>query len=230
MNKGLVDYSTEWTTSFVVGDDIVPRMSIEGFEELRDGVLDMICRIKIPKYQVTRTQQQLHDKSTTDQSNTPLQSILLDPDEVKDSKFRQQVIEFWKFQADLKEKNSSHYIELCPPGEIIELFKHRQIRIPSNGVVGSSFGRLRAASSSFLTGGASNLDDSADDEDEEEDSRPFTARRAHRNEFRRIIISSRLLTDHDPIGVKKRFQDVATKQFGLKHPFSENDLKVCAEP
>ena len=39
MSQRLSDESMDFTNSFVVGDDIVPRMSIESFEELRNGVL-----------------------------------------------------------------------------------------------------------------------------------------------------------------------------------------------
>ena len=231
MSKDLADASMDWTTSFIIGDDIVPRMSIEGFEELRDSVLDMICRIKIPKYQVTRAQQQLHDtKGATDKvkAKTSLQSILYEHDEVKDSKFRQQVLEFWNFQDDMKQQNSSHYVELCPPGEIIELFKHRH---GANGVSGSfvkGIGSSIARRNDVEVEGDNNIqdcDDDDDDDDREDDKRPFTARRAHRSEFRRVIVSPHLLADHDPIGVKRRLQDIAMNQFGVSPPFSEKDLR-----
>eukprot|EP00529_Nitzschia_sp_RCC80_P001868 CAMPEP_0113440922 /NCGR_PEP_ID=MMETSP0014_2-20120614/810_1 /TAXON_ID=2857 /ORGANISM="Nitzschia sp." /LENGTH=878 /DNA_ID=CAMNT_0000331737 /DNA_START=104 /DNA_END=2740 /DNA_ORIENTATION=+ /assembly_acc=CAM_ASM_000159 len=244
MSKDLADASMEWTTSFVVGDDIVPRMSIEGFEELRDCVLDMICRIKIPKYQVTRAQQELQDdKVTTEKkakAKTSLRSILYEHDEVEDSKFRQQVLEFWKFQDDMKQQNSSHYIELCPPGEIIELFKHRHgtnvvSRSFVKGIGSSIVGEMSTHSSDIRptgVGGDNNIkereydDDDEDDNDDWEDGkRPFTARRAHRSEFRRVIVSPHLLADHDPIGVKRRLQDIAKNQFGVNPPFSEKDLR-----
>ena len=242
MSKDLADASMEWTTSYIIGDDIVPRMSVEGFEELRDGVLDMICRIKIPKYQVTRAQQELHDdKATTSKdkhnAKTSLRSILYEHDEVKDSKFRQQVFEFWKFQDEMKQQNSSDYIELCPPGEIIELFKHRH---GTNGLsrsfvkdIGSSIvGKMSTHSSDIRPAGVEEdkkiqeqeTEEDGDD-DREDDQRPFTARRAQRSEFRRVIVSPHLLADHDPIGVKKRLQDIAMNQFGLNPPFSEKDLR-----
>jgi hypothetical protein len=149
----------------------------------------------------------------------------------------------------MKQKNASQYIELCLPGEIIELFKHkyrRRVGGTRKGPfveMGSSLAGISSSTSSNVRenatkqeraghyhgsgGGDDDDDDNEDDEyDDEEDRRQFTARRAHRDEFRRVIISPHLLSDHDPIGVKKRLQDVAVRQFGLMCPFSEKDLTV----
>jgi len=41
-----------WTTSFVLDSDIVPRLSVVALERLRDEVLDLVGRLKVPKYQV----------------------------------------------------------------------------------------------------------------------------------------------------------------------------------
>jgi sn1-specific diacylglycerol lipase len=39
-------------TTFVLDADIVPRLSYHSLENLRDDMLDLIARIKVPKYQI----------------------------------------------------------------------------------------------------------------------------------------------------------------------------------
>jgi len=41
-----------WSTTFVLDSDIVPRLSVLALEELRDEVLELIGRIKVPKHKV----------------------------------------------------------------------------------------------------------------------------------------------------------------------------------
>lgn len=225
MSKELADECRKWTNSYIVGDDIVPRMSIEGFEELRDGILEMICRIKIPKYQVMLKKHKDGPDASSQQVGKSLHNILNPVDEARDSKFKQQVHDFWKWQADLKEKNTSHYIELCPPGAIIELFKttanncrKRTKNISSSAIFGG-FGSKIVVNPSRESDDNDNVDEEQDPLDQ------FTARWASRSEFRRIIVSPHLLADHDPIGVKKRLQKVAIDQFGLTPPFCRKDLQ-----
>jgi hypothetical protein len=207
MSENLADETRRYTHSFVLGADIVPRMSIEGFEELRDSVLEMICRIKIPKYKVTRRDKE-YDDSTFEGVTKSIEDTLCSEDEIKESKFERQVSLFRKFQTELKQKNEDTYIHLCPPGTIIQLFSIK--------------GTLRNPSGASLVETA----DAADANMEESKGvGRYMARWAKRRDFRRIIISPRLLLDHDPIGVKQKIQEVAREQFGLEMPFSPDNLE-----
>jgi sn1-specific diacylglycerol lipase len=42
----------DFITSFVLDADIVPRLSFHSLENLRDDMLDLIARIKVPKYRI----------------------------------------------------------------------------------------------------------------------------------------------------------------------------------
>lgn len=44
-------------------------------------------------------------------------------EDIRDSQFKREVEEFWKFQGDLKKHHKKNYIKLCPPGSIIQLFR-----------------------------------------------------------------------------------------------------------
>ena len=45
----------EWTTTFVLDSDLVPRLSLDSLEWLRNDVLQIIGRVKVPKYRVAQT-------------------------------------------------------------------------------------------------------------------------------------------------------------------------------
>mmetsp|Transcript_23753 Transcript_23753/g.26471 ORF Transcript_23753/g.26471 Transcript_23753/m.26471 type:complete len:830 (-) Transcript_23753:86-2575(-) len=122
MSENLADDVASFTTAYVVNDDIVARTSIEGFEELRDSILEMIYRIKIPKHMVTKVSK-YYDNTTVDGLSKAINHILHDKDDTKDSKFKHKIEEFQKHQKELKEKNRENYIKLCPPGDIIQLFQ-----------------------------------------------------------------------------------------------------------
>jgi hypothetical protein len=220
MSENLADESKRFTHSYVLGDDIVPRMSIEGFELLRDSVLDMICRVKIPKYKVT-TRNNEYDHSTLEGVTKSIEDVLYYKDDNHDSEFERQVLQFLKFQTELKEKNRSTYIQLCPPGSIIHLFPthNEQGWNIMNGNLPLPFrpqGTVADATADIET-----------DTDLGYSTRlgKYTARWAKPKYLRKIIISSRLLLDHDPIGLKYKIQEVAHEQYGLDHPFLPDNLE-----
>merc|ERR1711957_244727 len=99
MSENLADDVASFTTAYVVNDDIVARTSIEGFEELRDCILEIIYRIKIPKHEVTRVSKN-YDDTTVDGLSKAINHILYDKDDMKDSKFKHDIEEFQKFQNE----------------------------------------------------------------------------------------------------------------------------------
>jgi len=196
MSENLADDVASFTTAYVVNDDIVARTSIEGFEELRDSILEMIYRIKIPKHMVTKVSK-YYDNTTVDGLSKAINHILYDKDDTKDSKFKQNIEEFQKLQKGLKEKNKENYIKLCPPGNIIQLFR-----------------TAAAGQSEYLS---TNI----------EEMGQYTARWANRIDFEKINISSHLISDHNSTGVKFKLEQLARKNFGLRLPFlPRSDLDV----
>jgi hypothetical protein len=170
----------------VLDADIVPRLSIESFEDLRNSVLEMICRIKVSKYEALRPLKRQKDKALLAEANA---HALCEKNDIKETKFKQQVDAFYEFQASLKEKDKRRYIGMCPPGRIIQLLH---------------------------LGGNQSLQDS---ERSSRGSKQYAARWAERYDFQRVIVSSHLLFDHDPINLKNKLQDLAST-FGLRPPYS----------
>ena len=189
MSENLADDISTFTTAFVVNDDIVARTSIEGFEELRNSILEMICRIKIPKHMVTKVSKN-YDDTTVDGLSEAIDHILYDKDDINDSKFKQEIDEFQKHQIELKEKNKESYIKLCPPGNIIQLFLTADV----------------GQSECITTHNG-------------EEIGQYTARWANRSDFEKINISSHLISDHNTNGVKYKLHELAIGKFGLHPPF-----------
>ncbi|KAG7360232.1 lipase class 3 [Nitzschia inconspicua] len=210
MSENLAEAVSDYIYSFSIDDDIIARMSIDTFEELRDSVLEMICRVKIPKYQV-RAQARKFDLSTVDGVTKSIEETLYDRDNVRNSRFKDQVEEFWKFQTDLKATGIS--VKLCPPGSIVHFFRTRSNR------------RIVWKREGFWNSQSSLDPDELGKQRQDQKSRLYTPRWAKRNDFERIEISSHMLLDHDPIGVKLKIQKVAREQFALQDPFLWDELE-----
>jgi sn1-specific diacylglycerol lipase len=179
LSKDLAEQCSRWQTSYVLDADIVPRLSIESFEALRDELLHMICRIKIPKHQISKPiGDECRTRAALVEGNV---AALSDPEETPDSTFRLQVEEFLVFQANLKAQQQSKFVRLYPPGEIIQLFR-----------TWDKLSLRRRASC-----------------DEDGKLLEYTARWIDRSDLEKIILSSHLLFDHHPVQVNRKLQDYA---------------------
>eukprot|EP00980_Cylindrotheca_fusiformis_P009237 scaffold2012_cov193-Cylindrotheca_fusiformis.AAC.9 len=191
-SKNLAEESCSWITSYAVDSDLIPRISKESVEALRNDVLEMIARIKVPKHQVfdlPSFKKAKHSEASLRDEND---SILRSTDEIESSRFRQQLQDYYAFQAELKRTNASKYIQLFLPGEVIQLFGEGRRTV------------FQSESSSEGT---------------EHRKNTYTARFAPRKDFERIILSSHLMWDHDPVKVARRLQEVAS-DFGLNPPYT----------
>jgi hypothetical protein len=55
MTWELATQCESWTTTFVLDSDIVPRLSVSALEDLRNDILKLVGRLKVPKYQVVQS-------------------------------------------------------------------------------------------------------------------------------------------------------------------------------
>jgi len=136
---------SDWLTSFVLDSDIVPRLSVFALEDLRDEVLELIGRIKVPKYKVfefflkgrdgrkgclygSNKRNEDQDNSYYDDDFEELTQIInetlheVPPDNI----YQRQLQEFLRVQAERKEvrgETNSRSLRLYPPGKMIHLLK-----------------------------------------------------------------------------------------------------------
>ena len=195
LSKGLTEEAAKWTTSFVLDSDVIPRLSIESIHCLRDEILETICRIKIPKYQIIgTTKKQLRSRNTLEQAN---KKVLCDPDKSCDSEFKRQVERFLEYQKQLKAENPLMFVHLYPPGEIIQLI--RTMDRDETAYSASSSRVLRRA---------------------QRKKYKYTAVWIEAHDLDKIILSKDLMFDHQPLHVSNNFQDCASTYFGVPRPYN----------
>ena len=198
-SEKLAEESSAWVTSYVLDADVVARLAIKPFEELRNRVLKMICRIKVSKREVFA----LPRSSTSDREELAEDNerILYKDDEIPESEFKQQVDRFLEFQQELKQRSDpGSYIDLFPPGEIIQLF-----RTKSPTLVRST------------------------QKDEPTSPPKYIPRWIYREDLQHVIVSSHLISDHLVTNVSAELQKVAESQFALVPPFykmSPDDIET----
>mmetsp|Transcript_29304 Transcript_29304/g.33654 ORF Transcript_29304/g.33654 Transcript_29304/m.33654 type:complete len:975 (+) Transcript_29304:140-3064(+) len=131
MSWRLATECKDFVTSFVLDSDLVPRLSIQTMEQLRDEILEMIARIKVPKIQVVKTFVVKgvlgRNKETTNPEDLAYEnSQLLHSKEniPQNSKFYEQMEKFKAIQQERKEKRGGYTnIKLFPPGKMVHLVK-----------------------------------------------------------------------------------------------------------
>jgi len=123
---------SEFVNSFVLDSDIVPRLSVNNMERLRDEVLHLIARVKLSKYEIAQRifwhgvcgDVELGDLDFLIQQN---EDMLYAPDNVPDSDFKRQLQRFEMIQQERRSSRGlARSISLYPPGRITHLVKTGQ--------------------------------------------------------------------------------------------------------
>lgn len=106
----------EWCSSFVLDADLVPRLNRESMERLRDEILELIARIKVPKIEVAQLLMSSQEQQLDD--------ILYHPDQVPNSDYLQQLERFKAIQSERRAaRGSVRAVALYPPGKMVHLVK-----------------------------------------------------------------------------------------------------------
>ena len=101
-----------FVTSYILNSDLVPRLSVENMEKLRDEILTILGQINVPKLNVVR--------SIFDQQNT-WKNMLQDIDD--ECEYAQKLLQFKKIQQERKNRRRQRNVSLFPPGKIVHLVK-----------------------------------------------------------------------------------------------------------
>jgi len=185
----------DYVTAFVLDNELVPRLSVENMEQLRDEVLELILRTKVPKIKVA------HDFVTTvaaSMSDLDCGDFLEEDNEIlypkggapMDSMFARQLMYFKEIQQRRKEHRGRVRASLFPPGKIVHLVKTSEVQSLSN-----RFWRC-------ITCCTSNA------------GFTYTPMWANNDDFNEIIISPTMGADHFPNRVCLEIEGVA-RNFGI---------------
>lgn len=111
----------DFVTTFVINADVVPRVSASTMRLLRDELLDLVARIKVPKRQVLKmrvTDQRLEDLPEG------LGAFLFDEDDIPESDFSSELTKFKEHLSRCQyDDESSQRIQMFPPGKVVHLVK-----------------------------------------------------------------------------------------------------------
>lgn len=179
----------EYITSYVLNSDIVPRLSLQAVEHLRDSVLLMIARAKLPKHQVLSPglfcSGPGHEYKTENGDNA-----LHRMNSTPESLFYSQVLEFWTYQDQIKEERGERTVLLLPPGrKIVHLVKTKETSM--------NFGDLFTLSST---------------------TEPYTAVYAKSDDFLEIQLAGSYMSDHYPGLATRELQRIAKNSFSSPTP------------
>jgi sn1-specific diacylglycerol lipase len=117
----------EWCSTFVLDADLVPRLNRESMERLRDEILELIARIKVPKIEVA--------EMLLAGSEQNLEDILYLPEHVPDSDYRRQLEHFKAIQTERRAaRGSVRSVALFPPGKMVHLVKTGERRSCMRGM------------------------------------------------------------------------------------------------
>jgi len=131
--------SQDFITSFIFGSDIVPRLSLQSLEHLRNDMIQMVARIKVPKHEVLTTYYVKHSNKDIAVSNGEL---IHRKDTIPSSTFAEQFKEFQERQtrkdeminaalpadsfltrisclAERKTERGVEAVQLFPPGRLV---------------------------------------------------------------------------------------------------------------
>lgn len=123
----------DWCSTFVLDSDLVPRLSLQALEHLRDEVIDLIGRVKVPKLEVAaRTlpkarffcgdNEQNHD---IDALADLVDELLADPNDLEaNSRYQIQLQSFRSVQDERRSsRGDSRTVMMYPPGRIVHFMK-----------------------------------------------------------------------------------------------------------
>jgi len=185
---------SDFVNTFILDSDLVPRLSINNMERLRDEVLHLLARVKLSKYDIAKRIYSLRGEvelGDLDFLLTQNEDMLYPQDDIPDSEFLRQLQRFESIQQERRSNRGvSRSINLYPPGRIVHLVKTGQSKNCLHGVAGC------------ITCGLSNA------------GFEYTAIRKENDDFNEIEISPTLWTDHFPNRVCMEIEKVA-KSFGI---------------
>jgi sn1-specific diacylglycerol lipase len=115
LSKNMADSCKEYLTTYVLDDDIIPRLSLQSLEHLRDDVLEMIARVKVTKRQAVYAR-----RSYSAETNG---TLLHRQESIPPSLFCEQLADFQAHNEKRKSERAMLDVPLYPPGKIVHLVK-----------------------------------------------------------------------------------------------------------
>lgn len=188
LSKKLATECSEFVYSFVLDSDLVPRLAVQTMEVLRDEILELIARIRVPKIVIAES---LFGDIIGNDSNHSLDWFLHPKHSIPDSPFKAQLDNLKYIQQRRKIEFRGPAIKLYPPGRIVHMVKVHEKQSCVHGLI------------KCLTCGTTNL------------GSEYIPLWERNDAFDEIVISPTMGTDHFPNRVCVELEKIATEMFGF---------------
>ena len=201
ITRKLAEGCKDFVSSFVLDSDLVPRLSVDSMEHLRNEVLEVIGRIKVPKVKIV--EHALHVSGVIPCNN----KVEDDPDVLvetnarllypegsvpADTEFARQLERVKSAQSERRKIRSGiRDVPLYPPGRICHLVKTGQKRRCYHGLI--------KCLTCFTTNAGSE----------------YTPIWVENDDLNEIVIAPTMGTDHFPDRVCLELEGVAANNFGI---------------
>ena len=187
LTTNLANGCKDFVYSFVLDSDIVPRLSVQTMEILRDEVLEMIVRIRVPKIIIAESV--FNDVLGNTSAIDDLDSYLYPRNSVPNSTLKFQLDRLKAVQNRRKVEFRGPSVMLYPPGKIVHLIKVNEEQSCAHGMV------------RCLTCGTTNF------------GNEYIPIWAENSSFNEIVISPTMGTDHFPNRVCLELEKIAKEMF-----------------
>jgi len=182
--------SRDYVCSYVLHDDIVPRLSYASLANLRNELIEMIARIKVPKHAV-------FDVDWVPWNETSLQSLpeklLHGKEEIPESQFFSDFDAFKARQSQRQEEREMANINMTVPGRILHMVRTST--------------KLNSVPCSCILTCAKCISPC-------QETKQYKVRWTDAEDLSEIYISATMMVDHFPYNVAHAL-DVAAESYGV---------------
>lgn len=187
----------DFVTSFVLDSDMIPCLSLQSMENLRNDVLDLVTRIKVPKKEVFNicVANFLRRRDLT--ATATNEKMLHHKTSIPVCEFSREVEEFKHLQETRKIERAMPNVQLYLPGRIVQMLK-----ITCSTKKTCAHGLFRCLTCGVTYRG-----------------KQYMARWAQRGDFLEVPISTHFISDHHPANVCCQLERIADS-FGLCPPYT----------
>ena len=176
----------DFVMTYVLDFDLVSRLGLETLDILRDEVLALIARIKVPKYKVLLA----YLKRNTDDLPELIEKLMCKREHIPDNEFTRKLQQLKVSQERRRALRGEQAVQLYPPGRIVHL-----VRVSKGKTC------LRCCCDCATCGNSSQ-------------GRVYVPKYAMNEDFKEILVANTMATDHFPNNIAHAVQYLADS-FGV---------------
>jgi len=205
----IAEISKEFAWSYVLHNDIVPRLSYHSLANMRNDVIEMIARIKVPKHQVFAKNMRYRKESKI--RNLP-SKIIHEKESIPQSTFYDQFSNYLELQKG--RENEVLHVRMVCPGKICQLYRtnERFTNVPCSSILNCC---------EYITASCCGV----------AKTKKYTVLWTEAEDLSEIRVSSSMMVDHFPYNVARALQAAAESVdvFDIRTDEIDSNIEVKGE-